>query len=231
MSDLNEAWDLLQANDFTGARAIFEEAIAQEPDNTEALFGLARTWDCNSDFDRYLHLTDLDKAREIYETLIAEDEGDLESLYYLCRILMKEGQNEEALRRVEEGLRIDPQNPDLLSIKGMLLFDKSDLEGSESAHLAALRSAGAAHYLNEIALIAMARDNFDRAEEILRLSLDIEPNACWAHRNLAQLLADRGEWSGAMEAAKRYYETGGMEVDLEESIKEWEKNLAKEKGE
>lgn len=222
MSDVQEGFDLLARNEFSSARDIFEEVLAVSPDDNDALFGLARTWDCNCDFDRFMHLTDLQKARRLYEDLLERVEWDLEALYYLCRVLIELGKHDEALERCHQGLEIDPYHPDLLSTRGMLLYDEGDLSGAEESQVKALYHSGASAFLNELALIQRAKGQDARAESMLRLTLEIDPQASWAWRNLAQLLADRGDWIEAITCGRQYFATGGMEIDMEDLIKEWE---------
>lgn len=222
MSDAQEGFDFLAENEFAAAREVFEAILAVAPDDLDALFGLARSWDCNCDFDRFMDLTDLHKARDVYEQILARDEWDLEAIYYLSRVLMQQGEHVDAMRRVREGLEVDPTHPDLLSTFGMLLYDENQMESAYDVQMKALYHGGSAAFLNELSLISRALGRDGEAERHLRFALEIDPNASWAWRNLAQLLADRGDFPEAVTCGKHYFATGGMEIDMEELIREWE---------
>jgi tetratricopeptide (TPR) repeat protein len=111
--------------------------------------------------------------------------------YYLLAYIQAElGNYETALKMLEQGLLIEPDEPQLLNEKGYILGRKEDFEESLAAYTQALNARpwtpdsikGVACRGRGVALIDLRR--LDEAEEALRLSLVYAPGNETALREL-----------------------------------------------
>jgi tetratricopeptide (TPR) repeat protein len=123
------------------ARAMYEAALAANPDNADALVGLA-------DLHKFAHR--YDEAAPLYERALALEPNDAEHLldygeYFLDRARAEPAADArrellvEARRRFARSYRLDPDNPETLSQNGVTyLFGGEDvdkaLESLEEAH-------------------------------------------------------------------------------------------------
>lgn len=97
----NLAQLLIQDHYSEEARALFEEVVARNPNNREAMLGLARAQRI---------LGEPEKARALLEAVLAQDPENAKALTELGTLAFASGQTEEAERLFRRAIAIDPVN-------------------------------------------------------------------------------------------------------------------------
>lgn len=160
---LSRGQERLLARDLPGAAAVFEEGLAGAPAQERWIFQRALA-------DACVGLGLEPRATALYEALLAEGRHPRSSTLAanLALALLRLGRLEEARRRVQEALAIDPRDPEALKTLGLLEARSGEEEPARN-HLA--QALGLKPDIPE-ALLALAELDAargDRAAAIRRL--------------------------------------------------------------
>ncbi len=157
------------------------------------------------------HLGRKDEARQQYDAALAKAANDLSTLGRIVTSMCKALGPEAAATMVEEKLRADPDNNDLLFVLASCL----DQAGREKETIELLQpladrtpeSIKKVHYL---ALIAAALDESgqpEKAAKVYKQALQITPDFGFALNNLAYILAEKlGQPEEALPYARRAFQ-------------------------
>ncbi len=111
--------------EFEKALFYYDQCLAQDPGNQDALFGKALTLESMQEFRR---------AVELYEALLKtmeEGEEILDVLVSLAACYFKQEDLSQSRAMYSRALQLDPRNPQILNNMGLLSFEAGDLEAAE----------------------------------------------------------------------------------------------------
>lgn len=167
------------------ARRAYQEALKAEPDNLEALRGLARVYTSMGEYDR---------ANETYKKALAKYPRDVTLWYDLGMMHDRRKDWPEGARCFYKALEIDPENQRCLKAMGFTLARAGQLDQSLFYLTRAMGSAVAAHTNVALMLIHLAEQEpaeqasrLELARQHLRVALQENPNYERARDLLASL--------------------------------------------
>ena len=156
---------------------------------------------------------DLDLAIESYETAvrtigrIGTDEL-AEKRLKLAFLYAEAGRNDEALKQLEEAIKIEPGYAGARNNLGVLMYDLKRFDEAEKEYREAIKikpDYAGAH--NNLGNLLRDLNRFDEAEKEWREAIKIKPDFAEAHKNLGVLLRDLNrfdeaekEWREAIKA-------------------------------
>lgn len=196
---------LRNRNDNLEARAQFNKAIELDPDYAEAYAGLGDTYVEEAMFG-YTEWPDeaLTKALELAHKAVKLDDTNAEIIGFLALVYFRHDKFDLATIEVDRALLLNPNNPDLYILKGLLL-SREGLLSEAIEHLEYARQfdpeiksgwteLGGLYYLNgdvEDAILTFER------------GLSVIPHMAYVHVMLAAGYAELGKLEHAKKSAKR----------------------------
>ncbi|MEE8399619.1 MAG: tetratricopeptide repeat protein [Desulfobacterales bacterium] len=155
-----------------------------------------------------------DEAEEYYRKSLIYNPLSTSILSYFGTFLLQQGRPDPAIRYLEKAIEIDPLNAMAHSALGVAL-EQSDDPGSHRPPIWHLRKALdidpslirarknlVRHYTTETRKL-ITRGEDDRARELLRQAIELQPNATAARYNLAVLLNRKGDRKAALDQLSR----------------------------
>jgi len=195
-SALMEGWLLMGAiatveGRLAAARDAFLTASLSAVDNRRALHALAAA---------HLRMGEPAQAAEVLRSLAGRDVGDLETRRMLAQALIADGQAPQAVRELEEALRREPADPELVFALGRAYLHLDDVDRAAGllAGVVEARPIPQTHVLLGRTYLDFAQ--YDRARAELRAALKKDPQARRAHYYLG-LAAARGRGRAGLEEA------------------------------
>ena len=161
--ELNRAYTMLMGGQTQEAVEVYKNIISSEPNNQDALFGLAAT---------YHRLGELDKARPLYGALLKLNPTHREALNNFL-VMVSDESPQEALAELE---RLEQRNPDFSPIPAQeaILMDKMGY--TNDAHAKMLRAIELAPenltYKYNLAIMLDRQGNYADAGALYRLLID-----------------------------------------------------------
>lgn len=188
---------LLEAGHFQRAKAAIEQLLAANPDDTQALWLMARAENGLAHYESALKLSDkvlaIDDTRAEYHVTAAAAVGHLAEKASLFKQM---GYARRAKKELDATLAIDPQNVDALFGSMLFLYAApgflgGDKEKAQAAANALTRIDPARGYL---AQTRIARERKDPAaeEDLFGKSLEANPSYYDAKTELAEFYLTRG---------------------------------------
>ncbi len=173
--------------DHPGAEAVFRAALAQEPDDVELGFGLARAID---DQGR------AEEALDAYDQVLAIEPGLFPARSNRGLIFVSKGRFAEAIAEYDRALGLAPDQPVALLNRAVARYRLGDLEGAHEDFTRAieLRSDlpdayfGRGNVFLDVGALDRAIADYSRAIEI-----DDRHTLAWLHRGKAHAAAGRVE--------------------------------------
>jgi tetratricopeptide (TPR) repeat protein len=173
------------------ARCIFQEVLKTEPDNVEAVRGLARV---------YVRMGDYGRAQETYRKALAQHPREV-ALWYDCGMMHDRKKDwPDGIKCFEQGLAISPENQDCLKALGFTLARAGQFEQS-LAYLTRAVGAATAHY-------NLARMQLHLAE---KLPAERTPREDLARQHLRHALNENPSYEDARNLLARLETPGGTE--------------------
>lgn len=125
----------LMLNEAAPARAAFEHALKAQPDNAEALLGLAR---------QALQAQDTESATRYIDQAIAKNPHDITALLFKAEMLRAQNQVEPALAAYDALLKVDPAYATAYLMKAHIHINERQFDAAK-ADIAAARKAAPAN--------------------------------------------------------------------------------------
>ncbi|MBN1854139.1 MAG: sulfatase-like hydrolase/transferase [Pirellulales bacterium] len=218
---------LLNFNKIKEAEAIYQQILKEEPENTEAMLGLARISYLQGDADAaieklqeiiklnpgtagpiannqigmiHLHAGRYDEARQAYQSSLKIDGLNGQAHDGIANVLLAEEKYEEAMDHLQLALRFNPVQLDAMASLGGLYRKKGELEaGAAWCQRALSINSQFPAALNNLGLIYRQQDKLQEAEECYRKAIEAAPRLAPPRLNLAALLLEKKDESGAVE--------------------------------
>jgi tetratricopeptide (TPR) repeat protein len=173
------------------ARRGYQDVLKHEPNNHEAIRGLARI---------YTRMADFDRAREVYTKALAKSPRDPELWHDLGMMYNRKKDWGEGIRCFQKGLEADPENQRCLKALGFTLARLGQAEQSVQYLTRAMGSVAVANYnvalmllhLGEQELAAQRPALEEVARQHLRAAMQADPNYEPAREALAALQGTPG---------------------------------------
>lgn len=153
-------------HDYKLASEYYEKALAKEPENQEALAGLAECYWKSHD----------ERLEETLAKITKLNPNNLRAKAIQVETLLDTGKEEEALELVESGLAINPVHLEFRSLKSAALFLKDDVEGMERVQKETLAfNPHCSEIFRTTGRIASRHYRFVEAADFQRRALEIDP--------------------------------------------------------
>ncbi len=169
-SDVDRGVELLQAERFDEAKAVFESILVEDPSNPEALCNIGIT---------FTEMGENDKAIKALSFYIKLDDRNPDAFEAMGCAYLRKGSYDSAKVNLERAIELNPRHASALRNLGVLY---SLINDGENSYRCLLRSAeiNPDDYLTQYALSAAHAfyHHFDKAKSILRKLLvsDIPDN-------------------------------------------------------
>ncbi|PID77720.1 MAG: hypothetical protein CSB24_00090 [Deltaproteobacteria bacterium] len=233
---LKHAVALHQRGNFAEAKNIYQDIIAQDAQNFEALKLLGTIYAQQKEFDKakkyllqalqidgnsadlhnnlgamYKEQGHLQKAEEKFRKAVSIQPEYVDALGNLANILLLQGNLADSRIFFEKALSISPSHADVLSNFASLLKKEDEVDKAASIlHNLLKKHPKHAIALNNMASIYHDRGEFSKAEELYRQAIHIRPHYAEALNNLANLLNDKKKFQ---EAEKFYRQAIAIRPD------------------
>ncbi len=146
---------------------------------------------------------DLDGAETALVRSIELDSTHVKSYINLSRVLLDSNRPEEAVIRIDEALRIDPQLGAAYRLQGRAFHQLGNRIDAEQAYREAIRIDNQdAWSMNNMALLLIEQERFDEALAPLARAVELRSDIAVFHNNLGMVL----ERTGHFQAAENAYE-------------------------
>jgi predicted O-linked N-acetylglucosamine transferase (SPINDLY family) len=179
--------------DYQAARALFEQAIAAEPDRPAAYFNLAHV---------FLRLGDAANCERIARVAVCLSPEDADQHLVLAQALFAQRRGREALVSAGHAVRLAPQRPEPLRLVADLLLRMEQFAAAAEAferYLAIVPRDGTA--LNELGNLYQRLGRAEDADQTYAKAIGVDPSNVAALANRARFQGDRGN----VEAARELY--------------------------
>ncbi len=159
--------------------------------------------------------------QEIFEEILKLTPEDAEMHLAFAQFLLGKGQWDEAATQLKTTLEIQPENLEALRQYGLLLVKMNDLEGAIEHLEHALLILGKDNPKERIELqLQLARayrelKHLDKARQLLRQVLEVDPKHTEANRDLGLLALEQEDYTGAIEALQAARENAPPEDQAE----------------
>jgi Flp pilus assembly protein TadD len=186
---LRVARSFQDAGDYASALRLYQQAIAEDPKNVEALVGIGGL---------YAKLKAFDAARQSFDQALAAAPNNGEALAGMGQVLINQGDAEAALDYFTRAAAADPKNPRVFNGLGLA----NDLLGHhEEAQVSYGRgldhAAGDRALLNNLALSFMLSKNYETAIRILSGLATADQAGEDSRQNLAMAYGLSGDFASA----------------------------------
>lgn len=119
----------------------------------------------------------LDEAESCFRVLQGEFPQSPVPLFNLAVVLVKKGQDEEALREFSAVMKLDASSADALLEIGLIHYRAGRYEKAESAYMQALEiDENDPKVLNNMGVLRFVQERYKEAETFFRQALEIDPD-------------------------------------------------------
>ena len=198
----------LRNGEIEKARREFQQALALDPSNSEALLNLAGIQRIEGR---------IGDAEHLVRRALQVDPNSIGALSQLAEIRRDQGKVEEAVRLFEEALAIDDSQPFLHLGHGDVLQRAGRLDEAERAFRGVLEldpDSFKARY--NLGVTYSAQGRTDEAIAVYLEALAVEPKhpeATLAHNNLGAIYLDRGDTENAQQRFEKAVESGPAHIE------------------
>lgn len=122
----------------------------------------------------------------------------------LAQVLLVRGQLEEAYEQLERSLTLDPRQPEARLLAGTIALQRGDATAAQRHYSEAIGlEPGEPRYRMHLAQAYLAQHQHDQARDALRDALVLDSSLHTAHAALADVYAEQGKVSLALEQIRR----------------------------
>jgi len=200
--DLGHAY--LQSGDNEKALDVLDRALKLSPDSVGTLYLMAQAY-ANEGKD----LDALDALVKAHK-LAPRNTG---VIFFMARLSMKQSYYEDATALLEEGLKIDPHDPNLLAALGICYFANGKITKAKDIFQALLDVNSSARSYALMGLCYRYLGRFDEAEKYLEQGLKADPRDAACLYNMGYIETRQGHYDSgekwlkqALEVDPNYYE-------------------------
>ncbi len=145
--------------------------------------------------------------------------NDPRALYELARILYERRRDPGAKTSLEKALTISPDDPDLISFRGLMHHhDDEPADAEKKFKLAVEKSGGKSKYRYELARFYWASKRADDAKATFRKIIHDDPKWSVARIDLAAILFETGQRDDAIQLAEEGLQHNQDDVELRDSL-------------
>jgi tetratricopeptide (TPR) repeat protein len=216
------------SEDWYGAIESYLLALGKNPSYAQALSGLAECYYALDEYDQALSyvkraapllrgdsslrdlegfvrigLSDLSGASSIFTAVLAQRPNDLDARFGLSLLDLSQGKRTEARDRLEDSLRIAPQNSRALLSLALIAADQGRRDDASALIERALRYHGSDRKVQlTAARLASQLGDTDKALFHARNALELSPSWGEARRLVGSLLYQKGDYAEAIAAMR-----------------------------
>ncbi|MDR0547949.1 MAG: tetratricopeptide repeat protein [Deltaproteobacteria bacterium] len=199
--------------DHQAALEVFDQVLAQEPDNLMALFNKS----CS------LLLVDrVEEALDVLKLAKANPETGFDVYYQYGRLTLERGQAEEALAALQKAITFPDLRGEIYRLLGQAeLLAGDELKAFEAFKKAVKHDPDDAQSLSSLGVLYLEKQN-DRevALSLFQRSVEIDPTNSLFRQRLGKLLFDRGDFAGATHHLNSAVEYGCRAPDARRRLEE-----------
>ncbi len=182
---LDRAQEARLSGDYALAIGIYEELLAEDPSNHEALLNLGVTLGWDGQFDRSL---------AVLESGLEQHPNSIEMQMARARTLSWKGDFSRAADQLETVLEQDPGNMDARILQGRILGWQERYDAAEQSYRDILESyPDSIDALEGMGDLYVWRERFDDARHYYEAALALDPNSAALQRKLKNI-EDLGPW-------------------------------------
>lgn len=190
-----EALAAHRSGDIAAAMSLYRRSIADDPENTDALFNLAALT---------ATLGRIDEARALYEQVLDRRPDEPDALVNLGSLMMATGRASEAEAYFRRALQVDPMSATACVNLGRLRLDHGDHEAAIQSFQDALTiDPYLPLALNGLAAAFVRLDRHAEAIQPLEAAIDVDPTILDSWRNLGLVLNHLGRPAEALDKLSR----------------------------
>jgi tetratricopeptide (TPR) repeat protein len=189
LKKLREAQALVTMKRPDEAAVIYQSILADEPQNSVALSGLAHTRVLSNDYKNAVMLGQ--------QAIAADPENDF-AFYIMSFSLLQQQQSDESVKAIREAIRLDPNEMSYraLLIRALIQAGEETEAVQEGSNALALQPDDA-EVLGATGLAWYALGNFEEALNHLYRALEQSPDDYTLHRAVAEVLKASGQHKAA----------------------------------
>jgi len=161
------------------------------------------------------------EARAMAETALKVNPRQTDARAVVARVALEDNEYAVAEEQIDAGLKVDPNHRDLLALKAtldLLLGDEEGFEAGMKRMLEVDPTYGEGFHLAGL-VVAGRQRRYDRAVELVRRGLKLDPTNWQAHASLGIFLANDGRAEEALAALKESRRLFPYEHPLRENFR------------
>jgi TolB-like protein len=198
-------WHLRTGASLENAAALFEEAIAIDPQFAKAHAGLALTYAVIMDYTEAPEDEARARARQAAQQALSIDPKSIEAA---TALIYSTGKMDEQLAYAEQAIALNPSFATTHQWYGTTLALTGDLEASEQAYLRAFELDPRSRIINaNLAGLYLSMNRFGEAEKVLVNLLSWAPGWRFALEPLFVVKVARGDLDGAAQTGRQLVDT------------------------
>jgi len=178
------------------AAAALQFLLLMQPDNTDAIFELGSA---------FIHFANFDNSRELFHQYVKLKPNDPMGHAMLGYVLYLSNQFDEARKRLNRALELDPKLTDAKFYLGMVDFSQAKDENAEKLFREVISQSGdhGRAYLN-LGKLYLRKRRIEEAREVLEKAVRIMPADFEVHFQLSRVYAAAGEREKAMHSLQLF---------------------------
>ncbi|TNE36555.1 MAG: tetratricopeptide repeat protein [Alphaproteobacteria bacterium] len=185
----------LADGDAEGAQASFSKVLTAEPDNKDALFGLAES---------NLALGHTEDARTLYQELVTDDTFRARAFQGQGLAFLRDGQSDRALVNLSSAVDADQSLWRSWNAMGQIYDSREAWDDANNAYaFGLLQNPNSVALRNNVGMSLLLQDKPDEALKHFEAALNIDPRNQTATSNRQITLAKLGRYSEALEGVSQ----------------------------
>jgi tetratricopeptide (TPR) repeat protein len=184
---------LEKENRFADAEREYKQALAIDPDSSDALTGMANI---------YMRGQRFAEADPILHKIIAVHPENVSARIQLARILLIIGKNDDAIAELQEALKLNPGNSDVQRELADLYTDNKKYDQAEAQYRSMLTAKpDDAELHHGLAVVFLKQRKFPQAQQELLTAVRLKPDFGVAYGDLAVAADENKNYELAIKAA------------------------------
>lgn len=211
----------LEHHDPGHAEEVLNDVLERNPNHAEALVWLAAL--------RLEEALDFDEARRLVDRALKINSRLTSARAVLAAIALRDMQLQQAEQEVAQGLGVNPNDLELLSLRGAARFLSDDVSGFERARDEVLRrNPEYARFYTTVGLYAEWEHRYDDIVLLMNAALAIDPGDAAVNAQLGLNLIRNGDDTGGLMALRTAFAQDPYNVRVYNTLNLYEKTIARE---